>query len=57
MPSFSSAAAFSVKVNAMMFAGATWGSVAGLSRFDTNLATTSVFPDPAQAMSWRFPLV
>src|SRR5258708_7181553 len=52
--SFSSAAAFSVNVKAIIFRGANTGSVSRLRRCTTRRATTSVFPDPAHAMSCKF---
>lgn len=51
--SFNSAAAFSVKVNAMMLAGRRESGRPGVSKCTTRRATTSVLPEPAQAMSWR----
>ena len=52
--SLSSAAALSVKVNATMLRGSRESLRPGVSKCATRRATTSVFPDPAQAMSWRF---
>jgi len=51
--SLSSAAALSVNVNAMMFRGAR-PAPSARSRCTTRRATTSVFPDPAHAISCRF---
>jgi hypothetical protein len=52
MRSLSSAAAFSVNVNATMLRGAIFGEPAtGVSSAAIRRATTSVFPLPAQAMS------
>ena len=53
MRSFSSAAALSVNVNAMMLRGRSVSGRPGVSNCTTRRATTSVLPEPAQAMSWR----
>ena len=50
MRSFNSAAAFSVNVNATMFRGSKPPFAPGVRSWTTRLATTSVFPEPAQAI-------
>ena len=44
----------SVNVKAMMFAGTSVSGRPGVSKWTTRRATTSVLPEPAQAISWRF---
>ena len=51
MRSFSSAAAFSVKVKATIDSGASPSAKSEATRWDT----TSVLPDPAAAMIWTCP--
>ena len=54
-PLLSSAAALSVKVNATMLRGAIPVEAPVFSSAATRCATTSVLPEPAQAISCRFP--